>query len=162
MHLAHCQKASITSLEWPFLPPNSRIWILLENPSFFFLSPLEEVDLLESLVLLSLLPLWLPLLPLLLCLFLREVSLAVLPSVVRSSSLEVWRCGYHEGEGSLFKGEPIVLQGGEKLDAVPSLSHSLIPPAVPASLGVGRAACSWKGMAFAQRLVNWCIETRHS
>ena len=37
MYLAHCQKASVTSLEWPFLPLNSRIWILLENPSFFFL-----------------------------------------------------------------------------------------------------------------------------
>ena len=28
------------------------------------------------------------------------------------------------GEGSLFKGEPVVLRGGEKSDVVPSLSHS--------------------------------------
>ena len=39
MHLAHCLKASVTSPEWPFFPPNSGIWILLENPSFFFLLP---------------------------------------------------------------------------------------------------------------------------
>ena len=48
MHLAHCLNASVTSPEWPFFPPNSGIWILLENPSFFFLfPPLEVVDLVE-------------------------------------------------------------------------------------------------------------------
>ena len=44
MHLAHCLKASVTSPEWPFFPPNSGIWILLENPFFFFLLPPLEVE----------------------------------------------------------------------------------------------------------------------
>ena len=36
---AHCLRASATSWGWPSLPPNSGIWILLENPSFFFHCP---------------------------------------------------------------------------------------------------------------------------
>ena len=44
MHLAHCLKASVTSPKWPFFPPNSGIWILLQNPSFFFHLPLLEVE----------------------------------------------------------------------------------------------------------------------
>ena len=66
------------------------------------------------------------------------------------------------GEDSLFKGEPVVLQGGEKSDVAPSLSRSGRPPAIPASLGVGKAACGWKGMVLAERLLNWCIEAIRS
>ena len=44
----------------------------------------------------------------------------------------------------------------------PHLSHSGRPPATPAGLGVGKAACGWKGMALAERLLNWCIEASHS
>ena len=75
MHLAHCLKASVTSPEWPFFPPNSGIWILLENPSFFFLlPPLEVVDLAEW-ELSKLSPLLLPLLPRLLPPFLKRRGL---------------------------------------------------------------------------------------
>ena len=62
------------------------------------------------------------------------------------------------GEDSLFNGEPEVLQGGEKSDVAPSLPHSGRPLATPTSLGVGNAACGWKGMALAERMLNWCIE----
>ena len=66
------------------------------------------------------------------------------------------------GEGSLLKGKPMVLRGGEKSEVTPSLSHSGRPPATPAGLGVGKAACGWKGMALAERLLNWCIEASRS
>ena len=66
------------------------------------------------------------------------------------------------GEDSLFNGEPEVLRGGEKSDVAPSLSQSGRPLATPASLGAGKTACSWKGMALAERLLNWCIEASHS
>ena len=86
MHLAHCLKASVTSPKWPFFPPNFGIWILLENPSFFFLlPPLEVVDLVEW-ELSELSPLLLPLLPQLLLPFLREVGFTRPTSEVASSS----------------------------------------------------------------------------
>ena len=86
MHLAHCLKASVTSPEWPFFPPNSGIWILLENPSFFFLlPPLEVVDLVEW-ELSELLPLRLPLLPRLCLPFLQEEGSTRPTSEVASSS----------------------------------------------------------------------------
>ena len=39
MHLAHCLKASVTSPRWPFFPPNSGIWILLEIHLSFSIYP---------------------------------------------------------------------------------------------------------------------------
>ena len=38
--------------------------------------------------------------------------------------------------------------------------EDLQPP--PAGLGVGNAACGWKGMALAERLLTWCIEASRS
>ena len=76
----------MTLPEWPFFPPNSGIWILLENPSFFFLLPqLEVVDLVEW-ELSKLSRLLLPLLPQLLLPFLQDEGSTRPTSEVASSS----------------------------------------------------------------------------
>ena len=114
MHLAHCLKTSVTSPKWPFFPPNSGIWILLENPSFFFLlPPLEVVDLAEW-ELSKLSPLRLPLLPWLLLPFLQEEG-SIRPTSEVASSSEV--CGYGPlmGKGTLPTEEVVERWEGERL-----------------------------------------------
>ena len=113
MHLAHCLKASVTSPEWPFFPPNSGIWILLENPSFFFLLPPLEVEDLAEWELSELSPLRLPLLPQLLLPFLREEG-SIRPTSEVASSSEV--CGYGPlmGEGTLPTEEVVEQWDGER------------------------------------------------
>ena len=161
MHLAHCLKASVTSPEWPFFPPNSGIWILLQNPSFFFLlPPLEVVDLAEW-ELSELSPLLLPLLPQLLLPFLREEG-SIRPTSEVASSSEVRGYGPCTGEGTLPTEEVVERREREKLalGLLPScLCRSL---AVSANLGGGGAAWGWKGAAVAERPEDWCREVRRS
>ena len=120
MHLAHCLKASVTSPKWPFFPPNSGIWILLENPSFFFLLPPLEVEDLAEWELSELSPLQLPLFPWLLLPFLREEG-SIGPVSEAASSSEVWGYGPLMGEGILPTEESVEWRDGERPDLGPPL-----------------------------------------
>ena len=161
MHLAHCLKASVTSPEWPFFPPNSGIWILLENTSFFFLLPPPEVVDLAEWELSELSPLWLPLLPWLLLPFLQEEG-SIRPTSKVVSSSEV--CGYGPlvGEGTLPTEEVVERWDGERQAFGLLLSGWCGSLAVSANLGIGIVAHGWNGAAVTERPECLCREASHS